>query len=148
MNFKKCIAVSLSSAIMMAYGLNALADSTEDLINAFVSKGYLTEEEGQLMLKGRKGEKEAIEKKSRNNPTLEVGKKGLVVKDADGEFSIKLGGRMHADWSNHTGDESLAGGKEAVDGTEIRRGRIALSGTVYKDFDYMIETDFGGDKVS
>jgi phosphate-selective porin OprO/OprP len=55
---------------------------------------------------------------------------------------------MHADYSNHTGDESLAGGKEAVDGTEIRRGRIALSGTVYKDFDYMIETDFGGDKVS
>lgn len=55
---------------------------------------------------------------------------------------------MHADWSSHSGDESLAGGKEAVDGTEIRRGRIALSGTVYKDFDYMIETDFGGDKVS
>lgn len=148
MNFKKCIAVSLTSTIMMGYGMNALADSTEDLINAFVSKGYLTEDEGQLILRGRQGEKEAIEKKSRNNPTLEVGKKGLVVKDADGEFSIKLGGRMHADWSSHSGDESLAGGKEAVDGTEIRRGRIALSGTVYKDFDYMIETDFGGDKVS
>lgn len=148
MNFKKYIAISLSSTFMMGYGFNALADSTEDLINAFVSKGYLTEDEGKLMLKGRKGEKEATEKKDRNNPTLEVGKKGLVVKDADGEFSIKLGGRMHADWSSHSGDESLAGGKEAVDGTEIRRGRIALSGTVYKDFDYMIETDFGGDKVS
>lgn len=148
MDYKKCIAVSLTSTIMMGYGMNALADSTEDLINAFVSKGYLTEDEGQLILRGRKGEKEAIEKKSRNNPTLEVGKKGLVVKDADGEFSIKLGGRMHADWSSHSGDESLAGGKEAVDGTEIRRGRIALSGTAYRDFDYMIETDFGGDKVS
>lgn len=133
---------------MLGHGMSALADSTEDLINAFVSKGYLTEDEGQLILRGRKGEKEAIEKKSRNNPTLEVGKKGLVVKDADGEFSIKLGGRMHADWSSHSGDESLAGGKEAVDGTEIRRGRIALSGTAYRDFDYMIETDFGGDKVS
>lgn len=148
MNFKKSIAVSLSSTIMMFSSLNAFADSTEDLINAFVSKGYLSEEEGQLILRGRKGEKEASEKKFRNNPTLEVGKKGLVIKGPDGEFSIKLGGRMHADWSSHSGDESLEGGKEAVDGTEIRRGRIALSGTVYKDFDYMIETDFGGDKVS
>jgi len=60
---------------MLGHGMSALADSTEDLINAFVSKGYLTEDEGQLILRGRKGEKEAIEKKSRNNPTLEVGKK-------------------------------------------------------------------------
>lgn len=80
MNLKKYIAVSLSSAIMMGYGIHAFADSTEDLINAFVSKGYLTEEEGQLMLKGRKGEKEAAEKKSRNNPTLEVGKRAWLSK--------------------------------------------------------------------
>ncbi|HEY0561895.1 MAG TPA: porin [Methylophilus sp.] len=150
MNIKLCslVAATLSTAFLAGLTGNAVADSTDDIVNALVAKGVLTEEEGTLLRKGRAGEKEAAEKRAKSNPTLEVGKKGLVVKGADGDFSIKLGGRMHADYSNHTGDESLAGGKEAVDGTEIRRGRIALSGTVYKDYDYMIETDFGGDRVS
>lgn len=145
---RSLVAATLSTGFLLGYSLNASADSTEDIVHALVAKGVLTEEEGNLLMKGRAGEKEAAEKKAKSNPTLEVGKKGLVVKGADGDFSIKLGGRMHADYSNHTGDESLAGGREAVDGSEIRRGRIALSGTVYKDFDYMIESDFGGDKVS
>ena len=140
--------VAVTSALLLISGINAMADSTDDIVNALVSKGVLTEEEGVLIMKGRVGEKEVAEKKIKSNPTLEVGKKGLVIKGADGDFSIKLGGRMHADYSNHTGDESLSGKKEAVDGTEIRRGRIALSGTVYKDYDYIIETDFGGDRIS
>lgn len=150
MNYKlhSFIVAVLTGSLMLGVGNHAMADSTDDIVNALVAKGVLTDEEGALLMKGRAGEKEAAEKKAKSNPTMELGKKGLVIKGSDGDFSIKLGGRMHADWSSHSGDESLAGGKEAVDGTEIRRGRIALSGTVYKDFDYMIETDFGGDKVS
>lgn len=140
--------VAITGAALLASGVNAMADSTSDIVNALIAKGVLTEEEGALITRGRAGEREVAEKKERSNPTLEVGKKGLVIKGADGDFSIKIGGRMHADYSNHTGDESLAGGREAVDGTEIRRGRIALSGTVYKDFDYIIENDFAGDRVS
>ena len=139
---------SLAGTLIMGFAGPTLADTTDDMIKTFITKGYLTEEEGSLMLERRKGEMEVSAKKARSNPTMEVGKKGLVIKGPDGDFSIKLGGRMHADFSTHNGDDSLAGGKEAVDGSEIRRGRIALSGTVYKDFDYMIETDFGGDKVS
>lgn len=145
---RSLVAATLSTGFLLGFSVNAKADSTEDIVHALVAKGILTEEEGNLLMRGRAGEKEAAEKKAKSNPTMEVGKKGLVIKGADGDFSIKLGGRMHADYSNHTGDESLAGGREAVDGSEIRRGRIALSGTVYNDFDYMIETDFGGDKIS
>jgi phosphate-selective porin OprO and OprP len=144
---RSVIAATLAGSLMMGFGANAMADSVDDLVNALVAKNVLTEEEGELLKKGHSGEKEVAEKKSKSNPTLEVGKKGLVIKSADGEFSMKLGGRLHADYSNHAGDESLAG-REAVEGTEVRRGRIALAGTVYKDFGYMIETDFGGDKVS
>lgn len=149
MNYKlnSLVAATLAGSLLMGFGANAMADSTEDIVNALITKGVLTEEEGALLLKGRAGEKEAAEKKVRSNPTFEVGKKGLQVKSPDGDFSIKLGGRLHVDYSNHTGDESLKGGKEAVDGSEIRRARIALSGTLYRDYDYLIETDFGGDKV-
>lgn len=144
----KTMTTIVAGALVLGVGMGAKADSTDDIVNALIAKGVLTEEEGALLLKGHTGEKEVAEKKAKSNPTLEVGKKGLQVKTPDGDFSLKLGGRLHVDYSNHTGDESLKGGKEAVDGTEVRRGRIALSGTMYHDFDYLIETDFGGDKVA
>lgn len=146
LNLRSLVAIAFASTTMMS--VNALADSTDDIVNALVAKGVLTEEEGSLLLKGRAGEKEAAAKKAKSNPTLEVGKKGLVVKGADGDFSIKLGGRMHADYTNHNGESDLATNRRPINGTQIRRGRIALSGTVYNDYDYMIETDFANDAVS
>lgn len=140
--------VAIAGVLLLSSGFNAMADSTEDIVNALVGKGVLTEEEGALLLKGRAGEKEVAEKRAKSNPTLEVGKKGLVVKGADGDFSLKIGGRMHADYTNHSGESDLRSNNQPINGTQIRRGRIALSGTVYKDFDYMIETDFANDGVA
>lgn len=86
-------------------------------------------------------------------PAVEVavGSGGLDV-DGNNGFSMQLGGRMHADGSYSSDDNLLRRGTanefEAVSGTEIRRGRLALRGTAYRDFDYIIEADFGGDKVS
>lgn len=148
MNLKLRSMVAIALAGASLFSVHAVADSTDDIVNALVAKGVLTEEEGSLLLKGRAGEKEAAAKKAKSNPTLEVGKKGLVVKGADGDFSIKLGGRMHADYTNHSGEKDLSATKQPVNGTQIRRGRIALSGTVYNDYDYMIETDFANDAVS
>lgn len=146
-NFRNLVLATLSTGLL-GLSMGASADSTDDIVNALVAKGVLTEEEGSLLLKGRAGEKEAAEKKAKSNPTLEVGKKGLVVKGPDGDFSIKLGGRMHADYTNHSGESDLANNRQPINGTQIRRGRIALSGTVYNDYDYMIETDFANDNVS
>jgi phosphate-selective porin OprO/OprP len=150
MNYKlrSLVAAALAGSVFFGFASHAMADSTDDIVNALVAKGVLTEEEGALLMKGRMGEKEAAEKKAKSNPTMEVGKKGLVIKTADDDFSIKLGARMHADYTNHNGESDLADNKQPVNGTQIRRGRIALSGTVYKDFDYIIETDFANDGVA
>jgi phosphate-selective porin OprO/OprP len=145
MGFKlKNICVLVASTLVLATANTAMADSTDDIVNALIHKGVLTEEEGALLYKGHTGEKEMAEKNKRSNPTMEVGAKGLVLKSPDGDFSMKLGGRMHADFIKHSGDKD----SQATDGSEIRRGRIALSGTMYKDFDYIIETDFAKDGVS
>lgn len=150
MNFKlhSLVAASVAGSLMLGVTQHVYADSTEDIVNALVMKGVLTEEEGNLLLKGRRGEKEIAVQKASNNPTIEVGKKGLMIKTPDGENSIKFGGRMHADYVQHLGDDDLAGGVKGIDGTELRRGRIAMSGTVFKDFDYMIETEFGNDDAT
>ena len=150
MNVKlsKLVIAALASTSMMGFGGLAHADSTNDIVNALVMKGVLTEEEGALLTKGRTGEVEAAQKKAKSNPTMEVGKKGLVIKGADGDFSMKIGGRMHADYTTHGNEAGLAAAKQPINGSQIRRGRMALSGTVYHDFDYMIEEDFANDAVA
>ncbi len=145
---RRALMTALTGTALFGFGTNAMADSTFDLIQALVDKGVLTEEEALPLMKSRANDEERQAKKEKSNPTLEVGKKGLVVKNPDGDFSLKLGGRMHADYTNHSGESDLPANRKPINGTQIRRGRIALSGTVYNDYDYMIETDFANDGVS
>ena len=62
MNFNKKLAVAVSGAVLLMAGQIALADSTTDIVDALVSKGVLTEEEGKLISKGAKSQKEAQDK--------------------------------------------------------------------------------------
>ena len=64
------------------------ADSTQDLIDALVTKGVLTEDEGALLGKGR-----ASEKKSEGT----VSKK-LELVSPDGKSTMKVGGRVQLDY--------------------------------------------------
>ena len=85
-------------------------------------------------------------------PSIKMDKKGLQVSSPDGDFSMKLGGRIHADVSAHANDDLLKNGSltpvEATDGTEIRRARIELSGSFYEDFKYTLVGDWAGNSVS
>jgi len=62
MNFNKKLATAVSGAVLLMAGQFALADSTTDIVDALVSKGVLTEEEGKLISKGHAGEKKAQDK--------------------------------------------------------------------------------------
>jgi len=54
LTLRSMVAIALASTSLMS--ANALADSTSDLVQALVSKGVLTEEEGALLTKGRADE--------------------------------------------------------------------------------------------
>lgn len=146
-NLRRIVLAAVAGGLLSGVAAPAFADSTEDIVNALIAKGVLTEEEGGLLLKGRTGEKEAAAKAAKKQASVEVGKKGLVVKSGDGAFDMQIGGRLHVDVANHSNDDNLTGNVKAMDGTEIRRGRIYMKGHAYKDWEYMIETDFGGNKV-
>jgi len=133
------------AAFLLVLSNHSIADSNTDLIETLVKKGILTEEEAKPLLERVAAEAKPAAEKS---ASVDVGNSGIVVKSADGDFSMTVGGRIHADVFSHSGDSDLAGGVEAVDGTEIRRGRIYLSGTANSDFKYKIEADLGGNKVS
>lgn len=85
-------------------------------------------------------------------PTVAVGKNGLEVISEDGNFAVTLGGRIHIDASSHLNDDLVERGTnnsvEAVSGSEIRRARLALKGTVYEDYHFVIEGDWAGNSVS
>ncbi len=48
---KKIISTAVSAVVLSMSGV-VFADTTEDLVNALVTKGVLTEEEGNLLSKG------------------------------------------------------------------------------------------------
>ena len=65
---KLLVAVLASLAVSTA----AYADSSDDIVNALVAKGVLTEEEGALISKGHKGEKEAQTKKEKSLGKIKI----------------------------------------------------------------------------
>lgn len=90
---------------------------------------------------------------------VKMDKKGLQVESADKNFQFKLGGRIHADASFHSGDDYTkrtvdddTGAVtfphvEANDGTEIRRARMEFAGTFFKDWGFRTVADFADDNV-
>ena len=135
---KLTTAIALSGIISLP--VVSFADSTEDLVNALVTKGVLTEEEGALLSKNNTKEKKSQAK-------VTVDKKGITVKSADDNFKMQIGGRMHATLTHHS-DEGLLSADDPINGTEIRRARIYAKGKFYKNFGYMAEVDFGGDATA
>jgi len=71
----------------------------------------------------------------RSNVEIKV-KGGIAIKTRDGKFSTKLGGRVQVDAATYSGQE------EVGDGTEIRRARMYLQGTMYSDWGYKLQYDF------
>jgi len=114
------VIAAVSGALLMSFGANAMADSTDDIVNALIAKGVLTEEEGSLLMKGREGEKEAAAKKSKGAVTAKY-KDGIVIGTEDGKNSIQINGRVHFDARSFDYSNS---GATAPDTYDIRRSRI------------------------
>lgn len=81
-------------------------------------------------------------------------KEGLRLDSHDGRFKLKIGGRFHNDWAWFDQDKDLewlwnpnaqsAFYEDTEDGTEMRRARLALSGTIYDNLDFKLQFDFAG----
>ena len=83
---------------------------------------------------------------------IKMGKKGVEFESEDKEFKFRIGGRIHADANYSTGDSDLVNRGtttpvEATDGTEIRRARMEMVGTFWKDWQFKSQFDFSDNKV-
>jgi phosphate-selective porin OprO/OprP len=131
------VVTAVSGALVLGVAPLAMADATDDIVNALMAKGVLTEEEGALLLKGRQGEKEAAEKKQKEGVTAKF-KDGFSIESNDGQHSIAATGRVHFDYRDISGYDSNndPDTKSISDQFEIRRARIGFKGKFYNDITY------------
>jgi phosphate-selective porin OprO/OprP len=149
MNFNKKLAVAVSGAVLLMAGQFALADSTTDIVDALVSKGVLTEEEGKLITKGHTSK---VEK----TPTVKEKDGAFVLSSPNGKNSIQLTGRLHFDAKYNTTDKqdlfSDSFGPWAQDGDSksmashynARRARLGVKGRLGGIADYELVGNFAG----
>jgi len=141
MNFNKKLAVAVSGAVLLMAGQFALADSTTDIVDALVSKGVLTEEEGKLISKGHTT-------KASVTPVVKEKDGAFTLESANGRNSIQLTGRMHLDYrfsdTDVNGTPSDRDTQSLSDQFELRRARLGIKGTLAKDFKYEIVGNLPG----
>ncbi len=132
------VVASLTSALLIGFGANVMADSTNDIVNALISKGILTEEEGALISRGHTDEVETIKKKEKKFSTNSVKFRGYVqVRNStmlNGDEGVNL-------WSDRSigDDESLNDQDKNI---LIRRARLIVFGDVGDHLSYYIQPDF------
>lgn len=130
------IAAAVSGALLLGAAPIALADSTDDIINALMAKGVLTEEEGALLMKGRTGEKEAAEKK-KEGEIKGTFKDGIKWESGDKANSIKLDGRVQLDYRHFSNNED-----NTADDFDVRRAYLGVSGQLAKYYDFKVVANF------
>lgn len=147
------IVAAITTAGLFGFAPSAMADATDDIVNALMAKGVLTEEEGQLLLKGRQGEKEAAEAKKASEVKASF-KDGLVFESGDKSFSAQINGRVHADyrWFDYEEDDvrGTTGipAKAAVDNSggsdtfDVRRARIGVKAKFKEYYEAEVVGDF------
>jgi len=143
------VVAAVAGALMFGFGANAMADSTDDIVNALMAKGVLTEEEGALLMKGREGEKAGNAKK----PVIKEKDGSFSLSSGDGKNTIGLTGRLHFDARyNDIGD---FGGnaypygqdvdtKSGASHFEVRRARIGIKGRIGGVADYLLQGNITG----
>ncbi len=141
MKFNKKLAAAVSGSVLLMAGQVALADSTTDIVDALVSKGVLTEEEGKLITKGHTS-------KTNITPVVKEKDGAYTLESANGRNSISLTGRMHLDYrfndayENGRGDDRDT--QSLSDQFELRRARLGVKGKFANDFKYEIVGNLPG----
>jgi len=138
MQFKKVV-TAISGAVFLMAGQFALADSTNDLVDALVSKGVLTEEEGKLLTKGHKGEMDGVTKKEKSYAKGSFNFRGYI--QARNTPIIGADDRGINLWSDRSvGNDTSMGDSDK--NFLIRRMRMIFFGDVGDRLYYYIQPDF------
>jgi len=92
--------------------------------------------------------KEHVFEQKKDPAEVKLGEKGLEFESKDGNFKAAINGRLQADSQiNVNGNDpavnaATATTNQLADGADIRRARLGVEGTFFRDYDYKFEYDF------
>jgi phosphate-selective porin OprO/OprP len=129
--FVFAIALSLTAA-------SALADETADAITDLKRQVEELTQKIKVLERNREIEKEAADEKKKTIPTVSAGADGFWIRSADTNFSLRVRGYGQFDGRYFAGTAPAA-----RDTFLMRRLRLGFEGTLYKNYDYRVLTDFG-----
>ena len=138
----KKLAVAVSGAVLLMAGQIALADSTTDIVDALVSKGVLTEEEGKLITKGAQSKAKADEKANKSRISV-----GSFIDNAT------MYGDIRARYERRDGDVIQTNGSTINSDSNRARYKITFglttnSGKWYSDFAMAMGDNVRSDNTS
>src|SRR2546422_6088891 len=120
-----------------------LADDTTDTIKGLKQQIEQLDQKVRILERNRELEKEAAASKTNDIPRISIGEKGFSFGSSDGAFAINLKGVIQFDSRTFFKD----GGIKGNDGFLLRRARPLISGTIFRDFDFLFLSHFGGGLV-
>jgi phosphate-selective porin OprO and OprP len=114
----------------LAMAVNAVAgpDTEKELLDVLLKKGTITQDEYNELLKTTEDD-------------VEVSTSGGRLRFKSGEAEFEVGGRLMVDTAGYDNNDDLN------NGSEVRRARLFMSGTVYENWKFKLETDFAGNGV-
>ncbi|MBN2700948.1 MAG: porin [Methylothermaceae bacterium] len=119
---------------LMSQGAQA---ADKQLLDILLANGAISQEQHDRLLKKE-------EPLTRDDVEVSL-KDGLKFETQDGDFEMKIGGRLHAQAAYHSKDN--VAGQKVSDGVEIRRARLRVRGVMFKDWKYQAQYDFAGNEV-
>lgn len=141
MNYKlrSLVAATITGSLMLGLAQHASADSTTDIVNALVTKGVLTEEEGALLTKGRDNEVDTQKKKEKKQWSNKLSIRGyLQTRNTAMVGGDDVGVNLFSDRS--VGNDRSLGDQDKS--FLIRRARVVISGDVGERLGIYIQPDF------
>jgi len=133
------VAATITGSLMLGLAQHATADSTTDIVNALVTKGVLTEEEGALLTKGRDNEVDTQKKKEKKQWSNKLSIRGyLQTRNTAMVGGDDVGVNLFSDRS--VGNDRSLGDQDKS--FLIRRARVVISGDVGDRLGIYIQPDF------
>jgi phosphate-selective porin OprO/OprP len=110
--------------------------------NADPTRQLIQDLDQQVRILGRQREldQEAAAAAAKNQPHLTVGANGVNFSSADSNYLVAIHGLIQMDTRSFENDNNIPGNS----GFLLRRARPILSGTVFRDFDFLLVPEFGG----
>ena len=133
-------------------GARAANDAMIELLKVLKDQGTISKEAFEQLKGAAQADDEQntagqneIKQAAKTLPKIET-KGKLEWATPDGDFSWRLGGRIHLDTAFYDNDAGTSGEPTTLsDGTDIRRARIEVTGTLWRNWQFAFGYDFGQD---